>query len=70
MRYYLTFMMYILNWQVGMGMVPTGPMAGRGGFNPQGGGGHFNPAFMQNQNGGGQYGPDGPRKRFRMEQSG
>lgn len=54
---------------LGMGMIPTGPM-GRGNF----GGpmqGHFNPAFMQGQNGGGgQFGPDGPRKRFRMEQSG
>lgn len=47
-----------------------GPMGGRGGFNGNmGGGGHFNPAFMGNQ-GGGQFGPDGPRKRFRMEQSG
>ena len=54
---------------VGMGMVPTGPMGGRGGFGGQTGGGHFNPAFMQNQNAG-QFGPDGPRKRFRMEQSG
>ncbi|EJD06914.1 uncharacterized protein FOMMEDRAFT_131707 [Fomitiporia mediterranea MF3/22] len=54
---------------MGMGMVPTGPMGGRGGFGGQGGGGHFNPAFMQNQNAG-QFGPDGPRKRFRMEQSG
>ena len=45
-------------------------MGGRGGF---GGGpmqGHFNPAFMQGQNGGGQFGQDGPRKRYRMEQSG
>ncbi|KAL5526722.1 hypothetical protein ACEPAF_8447 [Sanghuangporus sanghuang] len=52
----------------GMGMGMT-PMGGRGGFNAQGGGGHFNPAFIQNQ-GGGQFGADGPRKRFRMEQSG
>lgn len=48
-----------------MGMVGAAPV--RGGMNSQGGGGHFNPAFMQNQ-GGGQFGPD--RKRFRMEQSG
>lgn len=51
-------------------MMSGGPMGGRGGFNGNmGGGGHFNPAFMGNQ-GGGQFGPDGPRKRFRMEQSG
>lgn len=43
------------------------PMGGRGGFaNVQG---HFNPAFMQG-GGGGQFGPDGPRKRFKMEESG
>ncbi|KAI5122748.1 hypothetical protein M0805_009832 [Coniferiporia weirii] len=46
----------------------VGPMGGRGGFNGQVAG-HFNPAFMQNQNAG-QFGPDGPRKRFKMEQSG
>lgn len=45
---------------VGMGMMPMG---GRGGF----GQGHFNPAFMQGGGGGGQFGPDGPRKRFKME---
>lgn len=42
------------------------PMGGRGGF----GQGHFNPAFMQGAMqgaGGGQFGPDGPRKRFKME---
>ncbi|PAV16498.1 rrm domain-containing [Pyrrhoderma noxium] len=50
----------------GMGM-PMNPMGGRGGFNGQMGG-HFNPAFMGNQ--GGQFGSDGPRKRFKMEQSG
>ena len=44
------------------------PMGGRCGFNGQMGG-HFNPAFMGNQ-GGGQFGSDGPRKRFKMEQSG
>ncbi|TDL25774.1 hypothetical protein BD410DRAFT_819838 [Rickenella mellea] len=57
---------------MGMGMLPnlpTGPMAGRGGFGGQMQG-HFNPAFMQGQAGGGQFGPDGPRKRYRMEQSG
>ena len=54
------------------------PMGGRGGFGGGGlgggvsvgigGGGHINPAFMQNQ--GGQFTPDGPRKRYRMEQGG
>ncbi|KZT73116.1 hypothetical protein DAEQUDRAFT_722235 [Daedalea quercina L-15889] len=45
---------------MGMGMMPMG---GRGGFgNVQG---HFNPAFMQGGGGGGQFGPDGPRKRFK-----
>lgn len=47
------------------------PMANRGGFN--GVQGHFNPAFMQGGHGGsggGQFGPDGPRKRFKMEDSG
>ena len=48
------------------------PMGGRGGFN--GVQGHFNPAFMQGgmQGGmqsGGQYGPDGPRKRFKLDES-
>lgn len=48
---------------------------GRGGFAGAGaGGGHFNPAFMQAQQAGagagGQFnGPDGPRKRFKMEES-
>ncbi|GBE88219.1 hypothetical protein BKA93DRAFT_809654 [Sparassis latifolia] len=53
---------------MGMGMMPMG---GRGGFaNVQG---HFNPAFMQGASAGGgsgQYTPDGPRKRFKMEESG
>lgn len=49
----------------GMGMM--GGM-GRGGFNNVQG--HFNPAFMQGAQGGGQFGPDGPRKRYRMEDSG
>lgn len=47
------------------------PMGGRGGFN--GVQGHFNPAFMQGggmAQGGGNFGPDGPRKRFKMEESG
>jgi len=49
-----------------MGMLP---LAGRGGFaGPMGG--HFNPAFMQGQGGGGQFGQDGPRKRYRMDQGG
>ncbi|KAJ7760709.1 hypothetical protein DFH07DRAFT_1021858 [Mycena maculata] len=56
----------------GMGMVPTGPAMGRGGNFAANGGGHFNPAFMQNQAGGGQQfsPPDGPRKRYRVEESG
>ena len=41
-------------------------MGGRGGFS--GMQGHFNPAFMQG--GGGQFAQDGPRKRFKMEESG
>ena len=40
---------------------------GRGGFNNVQG--HFNPAFMQNGQGNGQFGPDGPRKRFKMDDS-
>nr|VWO99741.1 Metacaspase-1 (EC [Ganoderma boninense] len=54
---------------MGMGMMPG--MGGRGGFN--GVQGHFNPAFMQGAGGGGggQFGgQDGPRKRFKMEESG
>ncbi|KZT07678.1 uncharacterized protein LAESUDRAFT_724663 [Laetiporus sulphureus 93-53] len=50
---------------MGMGMMPMG---GRGGFsNVQG---HFNPAFMQGGASTGQFSPDGPRKRFKMEESG
>ncbi|KAI0258370.1 hypothetical protein BC834DRAFT_911833 [Gloeopeniophorella convolvens] len=65
---------------MGMGMMPG---MGRGAFNGMGGGmgggfgmqGHFNPAFMQ---GGvpaavgsqGSYPPDGPRKRYRVDESG
>ncbi|KAJ7183238.1 hypothetical protein C8R46DRAFT_1066348 [Mycena filopes] len=56
----------------GMGMVPTGPGMGRGNFGNAGG--HFNPAFMQGQAGGGQQQPfsppDGPRKRYRVDESG
>ncbi|KAF7795984.1 hypothetical protein EIP86_007153 [Pleurotus ostreatoroseus] len=57
---------------MGMGMGGM-PMGGRGGFN--GVQGHFNPAFMQGgmQGGmqsGGQFGPDGPRKRFKLDESG
>ena len=56
-----------LRFLVGMGMMPMG---GRGGFT--GVQGHFNPAFMQGGGGGGgQFGgQDGPRKRFKMEESG
>ncbi|KAF7375249.1 RRM domain-containing protein [Mycena sanguinolenta] len=56
---------------MGMGMVPTGPGMGRGG-NFANAGGHFNPAFMQGQTGGGQQfsPPDGPRKRYRVDESG
>ncbi|OJT04820.1 hypothetical protein TRAPUB_4392 [Trametes pubescens] len=50
---------------VGMGMMPMG---GRGGFG--GVQGHFNPAFMQGGGGGAPLGPDGPRKRFKMDDSG
>jgi hypothetical protein len=58
-----------------MGMVPTGPAMGRGGNFAANGGGHFNPAFMQGgQAGGGQQQqfspPDGPRKRYRVDESG
>lgn len=59
---------------LGGGMMPNvGVMgAARGGFGMQG---HFNPAFMQNAQGaGGGAGqlnaPDGPRKRYRTEESG
>ncbi|KAJ7672185.1 hypothetical protein DFH06DRAFT_1082113 [Mycena polygramma] len=59
---------------MGMGMVPTGPAMARGGGNFAGAaaGGHFNPAFMQAQGGGGQQfsPPDGPRKRYRVDESG
>ncbi|KAJ7690133.1 hypothetical protein B0H17DRAFT_1201922 [Mycena rosella] len=57
---------------MGMGMVPTGPAMGRGGNFAANGGGHFNPAFMQAQAGGGQQfsPPDGPRKRYRVDESG
>lgn len=50
---------------IGMGMMPMG---GRGGFG--GVQGHFNPAFMQGGGGGAPLGPDGPRKRFKMDDSG
>lgn len=43
-------------------------MVNRGGFQQGGGAGHFNPAFMGNQQQGGQLNaPDGPRKRFKAE---
>ena len=55
-------------YRLGMGMMPVGPM-GRGGF-PTAVQGHFNPAFMQAQTGNlAQFGPDGPRKRHRMEEN-
>ncbi|CDO70886.1 hypothetical protein BN946_scf184804.g18 [Trametes cinnabarina] len=55
---------------VGMGMMPMG---GRGGFGAMQG--HFNPAFMQGggaqaAGGGVPFAPDGPRKRFKMDDSG
>ncbi|KAF7312049.1 RRM domain-containing protein [Mycena indigotica] len=58
---------------VGRGGPPQGPRGGgmmRGGRGNFNGGGHFNPAFMQ----GGQGGfngtpPDGPRKRYRVDES-
>jgi hypothetical protein len=50
---YLHFM-----YAIGMGM-----MGGRGGFGMQG---HFNPAFMQGQQGG-QFGGGSDRKRFRAD---
>ncbi|KAK7032788.1 hypothetical protein R3P38DRAFT_2918895 [Favolaschia claudopus] len=62
----------------GRGGIPQGPRGGmmRGGMAGRGGnfanaGGHFNPAFMQGQGGGGQFSPpDGPRKRYRVDESG
>lgn len=41
---------------------------GRGGYG--GVQGHFNPAFMPGGQGGGQFGGDGARKRFKMDDSG
>jgi len=71
---------YELFLYAGMGMMPG---MGRGAFNGMtgmGGGfgmqGHFNPAFMQGGNvpavvggQGGSFPPDGPRKRFRPDES-
>jgi len=71
---------YELFLYAGMGMMPG---IGRGAFNGMsgmGGGfgmqGHFNPAFMQGGNvptavggQGGSFPPDGPRKRFRADES-
>ncbi|THH01599.1 hypothetical protein EW026_g1126 [Hermanssonia centrifuga] len=59
----------MMNGMGGMGMMPMG---GRGGFN--GVQGHFNPAFMPNAMQGGmqnngQFGSDGPRKRFKLDES-
>ncbi|KAF8207062.1 hypothetical protein K438DRAFT_1815621 [Mycena galopus ATCC 62051] len=67
----------------GRGGIPQGPRGGmRGGMgmgmgrggNFANAGGHFNPAFMQGQAGGGQQQqfspPDGPRKRYRVDESG
>jgi hypothetical protein len=57
----------------GMGMMPG---MGRGAFNNMSGmgsgfgmQGHFNPAFMQGGGQGGSFPPDGPRKRFRVDES-
>jgi len=72
---------YELFSYAGMGMMPG---MGRGAFNGMagmGGGfgmqGHFNPAFMQAGGvstaiggQGGHFPPDGPRKRFRIDESG
>lgn len=55
---------FCVRFLVGMGMMGMG---GRGGFSAVQG--HFNPAFMQG-GGGGQFGQDAPRKRFKMEESG
>ncbi|KAJ3998916.1 hypothetical protein F5050DRAFT_1741569 [Lentinula boryana] len=49
---------------MGMGMMPNNMMGMASGR-----GGHFNPAFVQGGGGGGFHGPDGPRKRFRAEES-
>jgi hypothetical protein len=58
--------MCLLVVRSGVGMM--GPM-GRGGFGAVQG--HFNPAFMQGgQTGVGQFGSEGPRKRYRMDESG
>jgi hypothetical protein len=52
-----------------------GMMNNRGGFGGGGGQGHINPAFMQSAGGGpmlgnnGQIIPDGPRKRFKADDS-
>jgi len=51
----------------GMGGMGMGMMGGRGGFGMQG---HFNPAFMQGGQQGGQFGGGGQdRKRFRADDS-
>jgi hypothetical protein len=72
---------YKLFSYAGMGMMPG---MGRGAFNNMTGmgsgfgmqGGHFNPAFMQGGGvpaavggQGGSFPPDGPRKRFRVDES-
>jgi len=51
-----------------MGIAPNA-IGGRGGFGVQG---HFNPAFMSGQGAAssGQFGPDGPRKRYRVDETG
>jgi hypothetical protein len=63
---------YKLFSYAGMGMMPG---MGRGAFNNMSGmgngfgmQGHFNPAFMQGGQGG-PFPPDGPRKRFRVDES-
>jgi hypothetical protein len=75
----LTYELFFFSY-AGMGMMP-GMGRGGGAFNGMagmGGGfgmqGHFNPAFMQGASvgsqGGGPFPPDGPRKRFRIDESG
>lgn len=57
--YFLRFLFVVFS---GMGMMPNNMMGMAGGR-----GGHFNPAFVQGGFNGN--GPDGPRKRFRTEES-
>ncbi|THV01039.1 hypothetical protein K435DRAFT_818145 [Dendrothele bispora CBS 962.96] len=50
---------------MGMGMGMPNNMIGMG----RGSQGHFNPAFMQGGGGNGNFGQDGPRKRFRADEN-